>query len=74
MMGYGGYGLLGGFGMGFGMIIWIVLIGLVIWAVVAVLTKSTSRSETTPLEILKQRYVRGEINKAEYDLARKDLS
>jgi putative membrane protein len=49
---------------------------LVIAGIVALLkwlgSSSTQRSET-PLEILKARYARGEINKKEYERMRREL-
>ncbi|TAK35963.1 MAG: SHOCT domain-containing protein [Chloroflexota bacterium] len=74
MMGFGGFGLLGGLGMGLGWLIWIVIIGLVIWAVVAFSGNGGSRQSESPIEILKRRYARGEISKAEFELSKQDLS
>ena len=82
--GYGmmGSGMMGGFGaMGLMGIFWIVVVGLIIWAVVAAArgtgqtggSDSASHSESS-LEILKRRYARGEINKAEYEEKKKDLA
>jgi len=74
MMGYyGGYGLLGGLGMGFGMVLWIVLIALVVWAVVALFNRK-GHSEEPPLETLKRRYARGELDEAEFEQARRSLA
>ena len=80
--GYGGMmgpGMMGGFGMGWMSIFWIVVLGLIIWAVVAASRgtgqsggSDSGRSEAS-LEILKKRYARGEINKAEYEEKMKDL-
>ena len=82
--GYGGMmgsGMMGGFGaMGLMGIFWIVVVGLIIWAVVAAArgtgqsgsSDSAGHSESA-LEILKRRYARGEINKAEYEEKKKDL-
>lgn len=76
-----GSGMMGGFGaMGLMSIFWIVVLGLIIWAVVAAArgtgwaggSESSGRSESA-LEILKRRYARGEINKAEYEEKKKDL-
>lgn len=67
--------------MGLMGIFWIVILGLIIWAVVTAVrgaggrngSVSASQSESA-LEILKRRYARGEINKAEYEEKKKDLS
>ena len=78
----GGYGMMG-FGMMGGWfmpIIWIVILGLVIWGVIT-LTKGVSSTgyrgsekQQSALEILKERYARGEIGKEEFEEKRKDLS
>ena len=77
----GGYGMMG-FGMmggWFTPIIWIALLGLVIWGVIT-LTKSVSSTgnqgsekQQSALEILKARYAHGEIGKEEFEEKRKDL-
>ena len=80
--GYGGMmgpGMMGGYGTMFLMpILWIVVIGLIIWAVVAATRRPgesdiPARSADSALEILKRRYARGEINKQEYEERKKDL-
>jgi putative membrane protein len=74
-----GYHMMGG-GMGIIMIIfWIVLIGALILLVSGVINsiRGTQQNEDdlrNPLEILKQRYARGEIDKAEYEDKRRSLS
>jgi putative membrane protein len=73
MMGFGGYGLLGGLGMGIGMLLWVVLIALVAWALVAFLDNRGKQTEEAPLDILKRRYAKGEINQAEYEQAKRNL-
>jgi len=61
-------------------LVWIVVLALIIWAVVAAVQnsgggKSSSPSRETPaLEILKERYARGEIDKQEFEEKKKDLS
>lgn len=78
MWGYNGFGY-GGGAMGIGMLLfW----GLIIVVVVALARGLGSRSggteprlrEKTPLDILGERYARGEIDKAEYEEKRRDLT
>ena len=76
--GYGmmGPGMMGGYGTMFLMpILWIAVIGLIIWAVVAATSKTRDSGQTgdSALEILKRRYARGEINKEEYETKKKDI-
>lgn len=59
--------------------LWIAVIGLVVWAIVAAVRKSadsggTSRADgDSALEVLRKRYARGEISKEEFEEKRKDL-
>jgi putative membrane protein len=75
-----GLDMMGGFGaMGFMAVIWIGVLGLIIWAVVtAVRRPDESGNQNQPtdsaLEILKKRYVRGEVNKEEFEAKKKDLA
>ncbi|MEE9520816.1 MAG: SHOCT domain-containing protein [Dehalococcoidales bacterium] len=83
---YGGWGMMGpgmmgGFSwMAIMPVLWIVVLGLVIWAVVAAVRGSSeSRSSDSSkadsaLEVLKRRYARGEINKEEYEEKKIDLA
>jgi len=78
MMGY--YGdYMGGYGL-FGPLLMIIFWGLIIWAVVALINKSGNHnnehaeSGDQALNILKERYAKGEINKEEYEQKKKDLS
>jgi putative membrane protein len=74
----GHHGMMGG-GMGIGMIIfWIILIVAVVLlfsgAVNGVRGKKQKREDAlNPLEILNQRYARGEIDKVEYEEKRRNL-
>ena len=69
--GYQGYG----YGMGFLMIIFWVLVIIAIVYLVLYLGRGSSRREPqeTPLDILKKRYAKGEITKEKYDRMKDDL-
>ena len=59
-------------------ILWIVIIGLIIWGIVALVQHSSSTTNTSqkrdPLEIARERYAKGEIKKEEYEEIKKNLS
>ena len=70
------------FGMGmFGIFFWILVVGLVIWGVNQIVqgnrntgtSAGSSLPESSPLEILKQRYARGEITREQFEEMKKDL-
>lgn len=69
-----------GWGMGWAggwmMLVWVLVLGLTVWGVVA-LTRSTRRdtrdTQTTAAEVLQMRFVRGEISEEEYRQARTAL-
>ncbi len=76
----------GGWGMGFGFLIMILFWALVILGIVALvrwlMQASQARREQhgrtlprdrTPLEIVQERYARGEIDREEYEQKRRDL-
>ncbi len=67
--------MMGGFGMGFGGILWIAIIALIVFLVWQYLRqdKNLGDSQNSPLEILKQRYAKGEIDKEEYEEKKRDL-
>jgi len=80
--GYGmmGPGMMGGFGsMGLMSVFWVLILGLIIWAVFALArgvsqpTGSDSGASDSALNVLKKRYAHGDINKEEYDEKKKDL-
>lgn len=79
MMGYGG------FGFGFGWILMLLFWGLIIWAIIA-LARGVSgnggrghyheerrRKEDNALNILKERYAKGEISKEDLERMKKDI-
>lgn len=72
-----GPGIMGGWGwMWFMPVLWLLFLGLIIWAIVAAVRgtgTSTGSSENSALEVLKKRYARGEISKEEFEEKKKDL-
>ena len=77
--GPGGWGPMMHYGFGYGgMFMWIIfliIIGLLIYFIVqAQKTKDqTSTQNGSPLDILKRRYAKGEITREEYERMKKDL-
>lgn len=75
----GHHGMMGG-GMGIVMIIfWIILIAAIVLLFSGAVngvrgTKQNREDALSPLEILKQRYARGEIEKIEFEEKQRDLS
>ncbi|HVB48949.1 MAG TPA: SHOCT domain-containing protein [Burkholderiales bacterium] len=77
----GGYGLGGGYGWGFGMVgmlLWWVLLILGIVLLVKWLFRGAAghgerEAGKRPLDILKERYARGEIDKKEFEEKKRDL-
>ena len=70
-----GYGM-NGWGMGWWWIIGIIIIAAFIWMVVKAMnnnTDSTNLPGKSALDILKERYAKGEISKGEFEERRKVL-
>lgn len=67
---WGGFGWLG---MVFGGLVWLGILFVLVWGVLRLTAPRTSTEEDA-LEILKRRYARGEISRAEFEEARKALS
>jgi putative membrane protein len=69
--------MMDGFGMGFGWIFWLVLIAIVVWAVFRI-TGSTQGGRNSdrkdPIQILKERYAKGEIEKDEFERMKRELA
>lgn len=65
-----------GWAGGWMMLVWVLVLGLIVWGVVA-LTRSTRRdtrdTQPTPAEVLQMRFARGEISEEEYRQARAAL-
>ena len=63
---------------GWMIIIWIVIIALSVWGIIALARRGISTSDTPqkhdPLDTAKERYAKGEISKEEFEQIKKDLS
>ncbi len=81
MNGFEGFGGFGGFGMFFGPLFMIGIPLLILWFLVTLVRSATGRREAWPpaspsssaLELLKERYARGEIDEHEYNQRKKTL-
>jgi putative membrane protein len=65
-----------GWGMGWWWIIGIICIAAIVWLVVKAMNNnsgSTNLQGKSAIDILKERYAKGEINKDEFEERRKDL-
>ena len=75
--GYGGWGagsMMGWFGGGIVMILfWILFIGLIAWIAREASGRHSHHSSSSALDILKERYAKGEIDKEEFESKKKDL-
>ena len=84
MMGWNGYGMMGGYGSWFG---WGgAIIGFIFWVLVIILIVAIVRwalkggrhmrweGKDSAIEILKERYAKGEIKKEEFEEKMKDLT
>lgn len=74
-MGYGGHMMDYGYGGGIMWIIFLIVIGILVYFIVQ---SSKSKgpdgsSKETPMEILRKRYAKGEITKREFDRMKKDI-
>ena len=80
-----GPGMMGGFGFGWGIVallFWALVIGGVVFLIVRLLDQNPSpagpharerQQSDSALDILRERYARGEITKEEFDQMRRDL-
>ncbi len=62
--------------MGWGWISGLIILAIIIWLVIRIVNQNTSQKQTdrrSALNILKERYARGEISKEEYEEKKKDI-
>ena len=71
MMGFGGFGMI--FGFIFFIAIVIGVIFLIVWLVRRPGCSITNKTNAHSLEILKERYAKGELTKEQYESMKKDL-
>ncbi len=65
-----------GWGMGFGWLIGVIILIVFVWLIVKVINQSGTSNQpnkSSALDILKERYARGEIDKEEFEEKKKDL-
>lgn len=75
MMGYygdGWYGM-GGFGWLFMILFWVAVVWLIVWLVNQNKPSGGRYENKNPIDILKERYAKGEITKKEYNEMKKEL-
>ena len=66
--------MMGGFGMAGGGILWLILIGLVVWVIVRASNReASSPAQPSAREVLDSRLARGEISVDEYRKLRAEL-
>ena len=72
--GWGAGNMMGWFGGGIMMIVfWVLFIALIVW-VVREFSGKNSKSSSNALDILKERYAKGEMNKEEFESKKKDIA
>ena len=68
--GFGWWMAFGGLWM---IIFWGVIIALIVWAILKLTGRNSSTHHTNPADIARDRYVKGEISRDEYEQIKKDL-
>jgi putative membrane protein len=75
--GFGHMGWMNGWGMGFGMILWLAIAALIIAGLVWLVRSQPIRGgqrHSTGLDVLDDRYARGEITRDEYLRMKRDIT
>lgn len=69
-----GFGGMGPLSWVFMLLFWVLLIGGLVWLFVTLSRNQNSgRSSVSALDVLKERYARGEINREEFEQKKRDL-
>ncbi|MFC7063612.1 SHOCT domain-containing protein [Halobacillus seohaensis] len=55
------------------MIIWIIILGFIIYGIFVLVTKLFEKKEDPPVQILKERFAKGEIGEEEYEKKKNTL-
>ena len=50
-----------------------VIIGLIVWGITRLIGQDTIKTKNSALDLVKERYARGEISKEEFEQIKKDL-
>ena len=75
MMGYGYYGgMMDGFGWVWMVLLLAMVIALVVWGTRRSVWSRGNSGESTPLDILRQRYAAGEITAPEFEQAKRTIA
>jgi putative membrane protein len=61
-------------GMGWGWIVGLIVICVIVWIIVKAIRQSNNPRQKSTLDILNERYVRGEISKDEFEEKKKGIS
>ena len=56
------------------LIFWVGLIGLIVWGISKLSRRDGSTPRHSPLDVVKERYAKGEISREEFEQLKKDLS
>lgn len=66
--------MMGGLGMGLGWIFGLILIAVIVWAVFRIASSGQKQGRNDAIEILKERFAKGEIAEDEFERMKRELS